>query len=419
MKKFKICIVGLGYVGLPLAVKLNNHFSTIGLDLNKKRIDQLNHGRDLTLEISDKELEEALAKGISFTTDYNSCVDCNIYIVTVPTPVTTSNVPDLKPLKSASESIGKILKKGDIVIYESTTYPGCTEEYCVPILENISGLTFGLDFKVGYSPERINPGDKVNTLENITKVISGSDREALNDVYDVYSKIIKAGLYKASSIKVAEASKAIENAQRDLNISFMNELAIIFNYLDIDTTEVIKAASTKWNFLTFSPGLVGGHCISVDPYYLAYKASQVGYDPQVILSGRRVNNSIPKLLAEKCISLLLQQKLMNENTSIAILGVTFKENCPDIRNSMVFKLNNELTKNNITVHLFDPLADRNEVKKEYNCDLHSQLDLKKYGCIILAVPHEEYLRLNLCKSSSQIIIDVKSALEKDKSNYRL
>lgn len=416
----KICIVGLGYVGLPLAVELSKHYSVTGVDVNTERIDELKNSFDRTLEINDSELQSALKSGnLNFTSSYNDASEANIYIVTVPTPVDVNKTPNLNPLKFSSKSIGELLCKKDIVIYESTTYPGCTEEFCVPILENASGLKLNKNFFVGYSPERINPGDKVNTLQTIVKVISGSNDFATKIIKDVYSKIVNAGLYIAPSIKVAEASKAIENAQRDVNISFVNELAIIFELLDIDTSEVLEAAASKWNFLKYSPGLVGGHCIGVDPYYLSYKSKQLGYEPQVILSGRKVNNSIPKLIVDKAIQILVRKKIDLANAKAAILGLTFKENCPDIRNSMVFEVNNELEKYDLNIDLFDPVANPQEVFSEHSVVLKKQFNKDDYSIIILAVPHTEYLKLDIKKSINTVFIDVKGVFPKELSDYRL
>ena len=416
----KICIVGLGYVGLPLAVELSKHYSVIGVDVNIERIDELKNSFDRTLEINDSELHSALKRGnLNFTSSYNDSSEANIYIVTVPTPVNENKIPNLNPLKFSSKSIGEVLSKNDIVIYESTTYPGCTEEFCVPILENVSGLKLNQDFFVGYSPERINPGDKVNTLETIVKVISGSSDFATDVIKDIYSKVVKAGLYIAPSIKVAEASKAIENAQRDINISFVNELAIIFELLGIDTNEVIEAAASKWNFLKYSPGLVGGHCIGVDPYYISYKSKQLGYEPQVILSGRKVNNSIPKLIVDKAIQILVKKKIYLADAKVAILGVTFKENCPDIRNSMVFEVKNELDKYDLNIDLFDPIANHQEVYSEQSIELKKQFNKDDYSVIILAVPHKEYLNLDIKKSLNTVFIDVRGVFNKEVSDYRL
>lgn len=416
----KICVVGLGYVGLPLAIEFSKHYSVIGVDINSDRVNELNNSFDRTSEVNELDLKSALKSGdLLFSSSYDSAIDANIFIVTVPTPVDSNKTPDLNPLKFSSISIGKLLSKNDLVIYESTTYPGCTEEFCVPILEKESGLLYNNDFFVGYSPERINPGDKINKLQTIVKVISGSNNLATKIIHDIYSKVVKAGLHTAPSIKVAEASKAIENAQRDLNISFVNELAIIFELLDIDTNEVLEAAGTKWNFLKYSPGLVGGHCIGVDPYYLAFKSKQLGYEPQVILSGRKVNNSIPKLIVNKVIQLLIKKNINTSSARVAILGVTFKENCPDTRNSMVFEVKNELEKYDLKIDLFDPVASDSDVYFTHSVRLKKQFNKDKYSVIILAVPHQEYLNLNIKKSSDNIFIDVKGVYKKEHSDYRL
>jgi UDP-N-acetyl-D-galactosamine dehydrogenase len=427
MKNRKIAIIGLGYVGLPLAVEFAKKYNVLGFDVNKIRISELNLGIDKTNEIDLGSLNKVveLSKnsgnvGLKFSSDIRDLIEYNIFIITVPTPINQFKEPDLKPLILASEMVGKSLKKDDLVIYESTVYPGCTEEICVPILEFNSGLKFNKDFYCGYSPERINPGDKINTLTKIKKVTSGSTIEILNIVDDLYSSIILAGTYKASSIKVAEASKAIENAQRDVNISFVNELALIFDRIGIDTTEVLEAASTKWNFLNYKPGLVGGHCIGVDPYYLTYKAQSLGYFPQVILSGRRVNENMGVFIANKVIKSLSQRDIKINGANALILGITFKENCPDIRNSKVIDIYKELSEFKINIDVYDPHANKEEVLYEYNINLVTEL--KKYDIIILAVAHEHFQSIKidkLRKNSNSYIFDCKSFLPKNIIDGRL
>ena len=415
----KIAIIGLGYVGLPLAVEFGKKYSTLGFDINQKRIDELKNGFDRTLESNKNEIESS--KGLLFSYDINDLSNYNIFIVTVPTPIDKFKAPDLTPLLNASKMLGGILKKGDIVIYESTVYPGCTEEDCVPVLENQSGLKFNIDFYCGYSPERINPGDKVNTLTKIKKVTSGSNPEIADVVDELYKSIIIAGTHKAPSIKVAEASKAIENAQRDVNISFVNELALIFERMGIDTTDVIEAAGTKWNFLKYRPGLVGGHCIGVDPYYLAHKAESLGYHPEVILSGRRVNDMMGMFVANKVVKLLIKKENKVNASRVLILGVTFKENCPDIRNSKVVDIYNELLQYGIKVDIYDPHANKHEVKEEYKITLIDQIE-KNYDAIILAVSHHEFLSINyknIIKGSNSVIFDTKSFLDRDLVDARL
>jgi UDP-N-acetyl-D-galactosamine dehydrogenase len=416
---YKIGIIGLGYVGLPLAVEFSKYYDVVGFDINKNRINDLKKGIDKTEECSVNVLKDA---GINYTSIESELLDCNIFIVTVPTPLGRYNEPDLTFLKLASELVGRNLKKNNLVIYESTVYPGCTEEDCVPILEKTSSLVFNQDFFCGYSPERINPGDKVNTLPKIIKVVSGSNEYSTKIVAEIYSKIITAGIHVARSIKVAEASKAIENAQRDLNISFFNELAIIFDKMNIDTQDVIEAASTKWNFLKYSPGLVGGHCIGVDPFYLAKKAESLGYTPEVILSGRKVNEYIPKFIAEKVIKLLVNSKIDLKNASILILGITFKENCPDIRNSKVIEVINSLKEYGINLYINDPVANSDDVYDEFGIQLTNDIYINKYDGIILAVPHDSFNTVNyesLKKSSSSIIYDVKSKLDRNLITDRL
>ena len=423
----KIAVIGLGYVGLPLAIEFGKKYKVLGFDINKDRIEELTSGRDRTNEADLEGLSYAMNLsikgkiGLSFSHKVDDLTLCNVYIVTVPTPIDQFKAPDLTPLLKASEMIGKVLKTGDIVIYESTVYPGCTEEDCVPVLEKNSKLKFNFDFFCGYSPERINPGDKVNTLTKIMKVTSGSTSEIADVVDSLYSSIIEAGTHKAPSLKVAEASKAIENAQRDVNISFINELALIFDKMGIDTNDVIDAAGTKWNFLKYKPGLVGGHCIGVDPYYLAHKAESLGYYPQVILSGRRVNDNMGMFVANKLVKLLISKNHVISNSKSLILGITFKEDCPDIRNSKVIDIYRELQQFNMNVDVYDPHADKHEVKEEYGVDLVETIS-DKYDAIILAVSHKEFLELNIraiCASSDSIIYDIKSFLDRSIVDARL
>lgn len=415
---YKIGIIGLGYVGLPLAVEFGKKYSTVGFDINTGRIKELKSGYDRTLETSELELKNL--KMLQFTAGIDEIKDCNVYIVTVPTPIDRFKMPDLSPLLKASEMLGKVLSKGDIVIYESTVYPGCTEEDCVPVLEKHSGLVFNKDFFCGYSPERINPGDKVNTLTKIKKVVSGSTPEIANIVNELYKSIITAGTHLAPSLKVAEASKAIENAQRDVNISFVNELALIFDKMGIDTNDVIEAAGTKWNFLKYKPGLVGGHCIGVDPYYLAHKAESLGYHPQVILSGRRVNDNMGMFVANKVIKLMIKKGHKVDGAKALILGITFKENCPDIRNSKVIDIYNELIQFGLQVDVYDPWADKAEVKHEYGIELVNK-PAKKYAAIVLAVSHNEFLEINYkeLKDENAVLFDTKAILDRELVDSRL
>jgi UDP-N-acetyl-D-galactosamine dehydrogenase len=414
--KDKICVVGLGYVGLPLAVEFAKQYEVIGYDINKKRVSQLKKSIDVTNEVTSKELKEI--KKLKYTDNQTDISKCNIYILTVPTPINEDLQPDLTILCSATTMVSKYLKKGDYVIYESTVYPGCTEEICVPLLEKGSRLKLNTDFFCGYSPERINPGDKINTLTKILKITSGSNKVSSKRVNDLYKSIITAGTYMAPSIKVAEAAKAIENAQRDLNISFMNEIALMFNKMNISTNEVIKAASTKWNFLNFSPGLVGGHCIGVDPYYLVYKSKKVGYIPKVILSGRDVNQLIPIFIAEESIKLLIKRKINIHTTRALIMGFTFKENCSDIRNTKVFDIYKTLNSYDIKVDIYDPIAINDEVKNEYGIDLIKNIKLK-YDLIICAVSHNVFdqIDINKYRKSKSVLFDVKGKL--NNSDIRL
>jgi UDP-N-acetyl-D-galactosamine dehydrogenase len=428
ISKARIGIVGLGYVGLPLAVAFAEKFKVIGFDINNERNSQLNLGFDSTLEVDDKTLltvldkENVLDQGLHITSDKKHLSSCNIYIVTVPTPIDKYNRPDLRPMQKASETIGDVLKKGDIVVYESTVYPGVTEDEMVPILEKRSGLKFNEEFYCGYSPERINPGDKEHTVTKILKITSGSTPEVAETIDNLYKAVIVAGTYKASSIKVAEAAKVIENSQRDINIAFVNELSKIFNLLDIDTNEVLEAAGTKWNFLKFKPGLVGGHCIGVDPYYLAQKAQELGYHPEIILAGRRTNDSMGKYVAQETIKLMMRSSIQVINSQVLILGFTFKENCPDVRNTKVIDIYNDLVSFDIKVDIYDPLANPKEVYDEYKVQIMTSkenLNLEIYSSIILAVGHKQFAELNLKKSSSQVIFDVKGFLNKDIVSSRL
>ena len=408
----KICIVGLGYVGLPLAVEFGQKYETIGFDITKQRIDELTRGHDKTLEIADDYLTNVIQNHrLTFTTEMQDARDCNIYIVTVPTPIDKNKRPDLTPLIQASESIGTVLKPGDIVIYESTVYPGATEEDCVPILERVSGLTFNKDFFCGYSPERINPGDKEHTITKIIKVTSGSTPETAQKVDALYQSVITAGTHLAPNIKVAEAAKVIENSQRDINIAFVNELAMIFNKLDIDTEAVLEAAGTKWNFLPFRPGLVGGHCIGVDPYYLAHKAQEIGYYPEIILAGRRLNDGMGSYIAKQIIKLMIKKGQKIAQSKVLMLGITFKENCPDIRNSRVIDVISELQDFGPIVDVYDPWADEEKVKQEYGLVLTDTIQPETYQAIVLAVTHNEFKELNLIKTDHQVVFDIKSFLE--------
>ena len=414
----KIAIIGLGYVGLPLAVAFGAKYQVIGFDINAERIANLKSGLDTTLQCTSQEI--ANAHQLVFTDDLTQIKDCTIFIITVPTPVTKDKQPDLHLLLTASKMVGEVLKKGDIVIYESTVYPGCTEEDCVPVLEEFSRLKYNQDFYCGYSPERINPGDKVHTLTKIIKVTSGSTPEVASMVDNLYASIITAGTHKASSIKIAEASKSIENAQRDINISFVNELALIFDKMDIDTNEVLAAAATKWNFLPFKPGLVGGHCIGVDPYYLAHKATSLGYHPQVILSGRHVNDQMSAFVTEKVIKLLIKNNFKVQGAKVLLLGVTFKENCPDIRNSQAFEIYTALKKLGVDVFAFDPFANAQEVLDNHQINLVTSLET--YDAIVLTVAHDFFKSLNytsLKSSANSVIYDTKAILDKSIVTARL
>ena len=415
----KIAIIGLGYVGLPLARLFATKYPVVGFDINQKRVDDLNNGIDFTLEVDKELLQSVLAErpseenGLFCSTQLEDIKDCNYYIVTVPTPVDKNNRPDLTPLYKSSEAVGKVLKKDDIVIYESTVYPGLTEEECVPVLERVSGLKFNVDFFVGYSPERINPGDKEHTVDKILKITAGSTPEIGIKVNDIYKSVITAGTHLAPSIKVAEAAKVIENAQRDINIAFVNELAKIFNILDIDTQAVLEAAGTKWNFLNFKPGLVGGHCIGVDPYYLSQKAQEAGYHPEIILAGRRLNDSMGEYVASRIVKLMIKKRIPVNHSNLLMLGITFKENCPDVRNTKIVDVIRSLADYGINVSIYDPLANPEEVKHEYGLETITEIPNEKYDAIVLGVAHKEFLDLDLeqFKKPESVIYDVKGVLK--------
>lgn len=417
-ENIKIAILGLGYVGLPLARLFATKYPVIGFDINESRVASLRGGIDTTLEVDDDTLQQVLVdnldikKGLYCTTSLEDIRDCNYFIITVPTPVDKNNRPDLTPLYKSSETVGKILKKGDIVIYESTVYPGVTEEQCVPVLEKISGLKFNEDFFAGYSPERINPGDKEHTVEKILKVTSGSTPDIGLKVDALYKSVITAGTYLAPTIKVAEAAKVIENSQRDINIAFVNELAKIFNLMGIDTQEVLAAASTKWNFLPFKPGLVGGHCIGVDPYYLAQRAQEFGYHPEIILAGRRLNDSMGEYVASQIVKLMIKKGISVNGAELLMLGITFKENCPDVRNTKIVDVVKALKEYGISVTIFDPLANANDVKKEYNLITINSIPNNKFDAIVLGVSHAEFLELNFAElqKTNSLLYDVKGVL---------
>lgn len=422
MQEVKIAVIGLGYVGLPLARLFSTKFSTIGFDMNQQRVDGLMSGHDATLEVSDELLQEAIAKyGFRCTTDLNEIKSCNFYVVAVPTPVDENNRPDLKPLWGASETVGKVISKGDIVVYESTVYPGVTEEECLPVVERVSGLKFNVDFFAGYSPERINPGDKEHTVEKIKKVTSGSTPEIADIVDGVYNSVLINGTHKAPTIKVAEASKIIENSQRDVNIAFMNELAKIFNAMGIDTHDVIDAAASKWNFIKLSPGLVGGHCISVDPYYLIQKAQVYGVLPRVMSNARRLNDGMGAYVANQTIKAMNKNGVMVKDANILILGITFKENCPDIRNTKVVDIFHTLQEYTSNVTVYDPWADVESVKHEYGIDIVSNLPKRKYDAVILAVAHKEFLNLDIKSLVKEVgvVYDVKGILDRNIIDGRL
>ncbi|WP_163381057.1 nucleotide sugar dehydrogenase [Cyclobacterium sp. SYSU L10401] len=429
LKEAKIAVIGLGYVGLPLAVEFAKKFPVIGFDISERRVAELNAGKDFTLEVADEDLKKVLSNnpqpgenGLLNTCDAAQLADCQIYVVTVPTPTDRHNRPVLTPMLKASETIGKYLKKGDVVIYESTVYPGVTEEECVPVLEKVSGLRYNEDFYAGYSPERINPGDKEHTVAKILKVTSGSTPEVAEYVDRLYREVITAGTHKASSIKVAEAAKVIENSQRDINIAFVNELSKIFNLLQIDTQEVLAAAGTKWNFLPFKPGLVGGHCISVDPFYLAQKAQEVGYHPEIILAGRRLNDSMGKHVATEVIKHMMRKDLKVIDSKVLILGFTFKEDCPDVRNTRVIDIYQELRTFDMDVDVYDPWANKEEVSHEYGLEIIDGADcpnIADYSAIVLAVAHQKFRDLPIQKSKDLVVFDVKAVLDKDKVDARL
>ncbi len=418
----RIGIIGLGYVGLPLALEFSKEFPVIGFDISENRITDLQSGHDFTNEVYKSDLVEA--NNITFSSDSLDLKDCNFYIVTVPTPIKKNNKPDLGPLLSASNLVAKLLKKDDVVVYESTVYPGATEEDCVPILERISGLVLNNDFYIGYSPERINPGDKMHRLPNIKKVISGSNNESANFIERVYQNIITAGTYKAESIKVAEAAKVIENTQRDLNIALINELAIIFNLMDIDTEAVLRAAETKWNFLPFRPGLVGGHCIGVDPYYLTHKSKSLGYKPEIILAGRRLNDGMASFVSSQVLKLIAQKNININNAKILILGLSFKEDCPDIRNTKVVDIMNELIEYKCNVSVYDPWVSRLAAKKEYGIDLIKKIEVNQYDGIIIAVAHKQFKKLGIKKIKSygkpnHVLYDLKYLFSAEQVDKRL
>lgn len=415
--KEKISVIGLGYVGIPLAVEFSKHCDVIGFDINKEKISQYINGIDPTQEVGDENLKECK---VFFTSDEGNLKKAKFHIVAVPTPINQDKTPNLKPIIGATEIVARNLIKGSIVVYESTVYPGTTEEICVPILEKISGLKYKRDFKIGYSPERINPGDKINRLTSIVKIVSGCDEETLDTVAKVYEMIIQAGVYRAESIKVAEAAKVIENSQRDINIAFMNELAMVFDKMNIDTVEVLKAAQTKWNFLNFKPGLVGGHCIGVDPYYFIYKAQELGYHSQIILSGRQINDEMGKYIGQNTIKKLVLADKKVKGAKVGVMGITFKENCPDIRNTKVVDIINELREYGVDVLVYDPIADKDDVKSEYNIDLVPYEKLQKLDAVLIAVEHEEFKNLdikdikNMQNKKNPIIIDIKGIFDKDK-----
>lgn len=427
MEKVKIGIVGLGYVGLPLARLFATKYAVVGFDINTNRISELNAGQDSTLEVDNEMLQAVLKtsndeqKGLYCTADIQALSDCNIFVVTVPTPVDKHNRPDLTPLYKASETVAKVLKQGDIVIYESTVYPGVTEDECVPVLEKVSGLKFNVDFYAGYSPERINPGDKEHTVDKILKVTSGSTPEIGKKVDELYRSVITAGTHLAPSLKVAEAAKVIENAQRDINIAFVNELSKIFNLMGIDTHDVLEAAGTKWNFLPFKPGLVGGHCIGVDPYYLAQKAEELGYHPEIILAGRRMNDGMGDYVAKQVVKLMIRQGLNIKDAEVLVMGITFKENCPDVRNTKVVDVIRSLQDYGMKVSIYDPWADEAEVKHEYGLSLSKEIPDIQFDAIVQAVSHKEFLSIDLrtIGKPEAVIFDVKGTLDRKLSNGRL
>lgn len=422
LSELKIAIIGLGYVGLPLAVEFGKKVPVVGFDIHQKRIDELQSGQDHTLEVSPEELQQAAH--LSYTTNLQQLEDCNFFIVTVPTPIDEYKQPDLTPLVKASESIAKVLKKGDVVVYESTVYPGATEEVCIPVLEKNSGLTFNQDFYAGYSPERINPGDKLHRVTNILKITSGSTPEVADYVDAVYNLIIEAGTHKAASIKVAEAAKVIENTQRDVNIALINELALIFNKMGIDTEAVLQAAGTKWNFLPFRPGLVGGHCIGVDPYYLTHKAQAIGYNPEIILAGRRLNDGMGAYVVTQLVKAMLKKRIQVEDAKVLILGLSFKENCPDIRNTRIIDIVNELKEYHTQIDVYDPWVDAAEAEHEYGIRPISNLENGKYDAVILAVAHHQFKDMGVqairaLGKSEHVLYDLKYVLSQAESDLRL
>ena len=422
IKNIKIAVIGLGYVGLPLAVEFGKHLPVVGFDINATRISALAAGTDHTLEVSDEELTQALH--LSYSSDIQVLKDCNFFIVTVPTPIDGYKQPDLTPLIKASEAIGSLLKKDDIVVYESTVYPGATEEVCIPVLEKVSGLTFNQDFYAGYSPERINPGDKEHRVTNILKVTAGSTPEVADFVDEVYNLIITAGTHKAASIKVAEAAKVIENTQRDVNIALINELAVIFNKMGIDTQAVLEAAGTKWNFLPFRPGLVGGHCIGVDPYYLTHKAQAIGYNPEIILAGRRLNDSMGEYVVTQLVKTMIKKRIQVEGAKVLVLGLSFKENCPDVRNTKVIDIVHELEEYNIEVEVYDPWVDKAEAEREYDVTPISKPAVNNYDGIILAVAHNEFVELGVEQirafgKNEHVLYDLKYVFTKEDTDIRL
>ncbi len=422
INNLKIAVIGLGYVGLPLAVEFGKHRPVLGFDINAERIAALRKGNDHTLEVSNEEL--AQSPQLNFSSDINELVECNFFIVTVPTPIDDYKQPDLTPLIKASEAIGSLLKKDDIVVYESTVYPGATEEVCIPVLEKVSGLTFNQDFYAGYSPERINPGDKEHRVTNILKVTAGSTPEVADFVDEVYNLIITAGTHKAASIKVAEAAKVIENTQRDVNIALINELAVIFNKMGIDTQAVLEAAGTKWNFLPFRPGLVGGHCIGVDPYYLTHKAQAIGYNPEIILAGRRLNDSMGEYVVTQLVKTMIKKRIQVEGAKVLVLGLSFKENCPDVRNTKVIDIVHELEEYNIEVDVYDPWVDAVEAEREYNVTPVSKPSKNSYDGIILAVAHNQFVEMGIEQirslgKSSHVLYDLKYVFAKEDTDIRL
>lgn len=421
MENIRICVIGLGYVGLPLARLFSTKYETIGFDMNPSRVKALMEGHDATLEVSDELLQSALSNGFKCTTDIEEIRNCNFYVVAVPTPVDKHNNPDLTPLYGASTTVGKVISKGDIVVYESTVYPGVTEDECIPVVEKVSGLKYNVDFFAGYSPERINPGDKLHTVEKIKKVTSGSTPEVGKKVNEIYASVITAGTHLAPTIKVAEAAKVIENSQRDINIAFVNELSKIFTRMGIDTQDVLEAASTKWNFLPFKPGLVGGHCIGVDPYYLAQCAQTYGYNPEIILAGRRMNDGMGEYVANQVVKLMLKKGIQVLDSNILILGFTFKENCPDVRNTKVIDIYRSLQEYNANITVYDPWANPAIVKREYGIEVTNELPKEQFDAIVLAVAHKEFVNMDMAPILGQkcVLFDVKGVCRKDSVDGRL